>query len=118
MNALQIRNIHIELNNDLSSFFKLSSAEKIALANKLKFDNVHTLEKALKEYIDRNANRETEPVKIVTSREYLDGVPDEKKYAGAGWIGRVFGGDASPEEVLQEAGYTDKQIQHFKQLRS
>lgn len=65
--------------------------------------------------IDELQNKQDEP-KTLTAREYLDDIEPNKRWGGAGYLGRVFGGDMSPLEVLKVAGYTDGEIANFKQL--
>ena len=64
--------------------------------------------KELERFLERQIEREAEKAGPV--RQFLDEHPLEQRYAAAGFCGRVFAGDLSPEEVLKAADYSEAEI--------
>lgn len=70
------------------------------------------VKKALESFLENQQDEESGYV--LTAREALEEVPSYERYSYAGYLGRVYGGDMSNEEVLKHAGYSDDEIDELK----
>lgn len=105
-----IQRLADEMDVDINySILTLPIEEQKIAAKELSYPSFEGYVKELLErFLERQIERETE--KAVPVRQFLDEHPLEQRYAAAGFCGRVFAGDLSPEEVLKAADYSEAEI--------
>lgn len=105
-----IQRLADEMGVDIShSILTLPIEEQKIAAKELSYPSFEEYVKELLErFLERQIEREAE--KAVPVRQFLDEHPLEQRYAAAGFCGRVFAGDLSPEEVLKAADYSEAEI--------
>lgn len=105
-----IQRLADEMGVDINySILTLPIEEQKIAAKELGYSSFEEYVKELLErFLERQIERETE--KAVPVRQFLDEHPLEQRYTAAGFCGRVFAGDLSPEEVLKAADYSEAEI--------
>lgn len=93
------------------SILSLPIERQQEIAKQLGHDNFEEyVHGRIADFVETKEFLEEDDSEPLTLREYLDQQPLEQRYHAAGWCGRVYMGDASQLEVLQQAGYSKAEI--------